>query len=64
MQFRGVLLIFWTSGRQALPYPIKEGLPVTGQLSQVSEDHACLGGLGWHYREAFRAAATCVMRAP
>jgi hypothetical protein len=33
-------------------------------IAKLVRNHTCMGCLGWHYREAFRAAATCVMREP
>jgi hypothetical protein len=38
--------------------------PHSANYHKLVRNHTCMGCLGSHYREAFRAAATCVMRAP
>ncbi len=38
--------------------------PLSVNYRKLVRNHPCMGCLGSHYREAFRAAATCVTRAP
>jgi hypothetical protein len=49
---------------QAESSPQRPACPLSAHYRNLVRNHTCLGLLGSLYREAFRAAATCVMRAP
>ena len=43
---------------------LRQSCPLSANYRKLVRNHTCMGCLGSHYRAAFRAAATCVMRAP